>query len=193
MFRRHRASKLGSRKGSGNLLSAGAYCSRRPTCTVNASLQMGHDLRCHVEYTGQVKHKTDEAAQRPIRADERAKLQVDLARDHCPSRLHSERLRQMDPKVFASGNMTGVGEDGTVFKQISYEGRRRLQSDRDLITSLLTKEETTLKSYIRQVSVRPMYVVAFTIAGVRLFHELAKTVPLQWDATGSVAWREGKK
>ncbi|PIK50716.1 hypothetical protein BSL78_12402 [Apostichopus japonicus] len=111
----------------------------------------------------------------------------------CPSRLHTERLGKLDEHTLASGNLTGVCVDGSVFKQISYEGRRQLQSDKDLLTSLLLKKQDSLNNYIRQISASPSYVVSFTDAGVRLFHELAKTVPLHWDATGSVTWKDGNK
>ncbi|KAJ8017929.1 Ubiquitin carboxyl-terminal hydrolase 36 [Holothuria leucospilota] len=193
MFKRHRVSRKGSRKTSGDLFTAHAYCSRKPTCTVSATLAMGYNLKCRVCYSGRVKHKTDETSQRPVRADERKDLQDELWSSHCPSRVHTERLGKLDPHVLASGNLTGVGTDGSVFKQISYEGRRRLQSDKELLTSLLLKEQGNLKDYIRQISASPSYVVTFTDAGVRLFHELAKTVPLHWDATGSVAWKHGGK
>lgn len=193
MFKRHRVSKKGSRKISGDIFSAYAYCSRRPTCSVSARLSMASNLKCMVFYTGCVKHETDETSQRPVRADERKTLQNELWKSHCPSRLHTERLGKLDEHTLASGNLTGVCVDGSVFKQISYEGRRQLQSDKDLLTSLLLKKQDSLNNYIRQISASPSYVVSFTDAGVRLFHELAKTVPLHWDATGSVTWKDGNK
>ncbi|PIK60773.1 hypothetical protein BSL78_02337 [Apostichopus japonicus] len=189
MFKRHRVAKQCSRKTSSIIFSASAYCCRRPTCNVSATLSMDENLICSVQYYGRVKHTTNETAQRPIRAEERLKLQNELWNNHCPSRKNMENLKEMDDSVFASGNLTGVGADSSTFKQISYEGRRRLQSDKDLITSLLVKEKLNLKNYIRQISAVPSYVITFTDAGVRLFHEMAPTVPLHWDATGSVAWK----
>ncbi|XP_071819589.1 uncharacterized protein [Apostichopus japonicus] len=193
MFRRHRVSKKNSRKQPQHLFKAEAYCSRKPDCPVSATLYVDCDLVCHVHYTGRIKHRTTETSQRPIRAEDREVLRDELWKEHCPSRMHTEKLRQMEPDVFDSGNITGVGVDGNVFRQIGYEGRRRLQSDRDITTSLQLKQQTTLSGYIRQITVSPSYVIAFTEAGVRLFHDLAAAVPIHWDATGSVAWKEGSK
>ncbi|XP_031575226.1 uncharacterized protein LOC116308859 [Actinia tenebrosa] len=139
-----------------------------------------------------------------FKAPRREQLKTELEAN-TPSRFYHQHLANLEPQVFGSGNRDGVGSIG-VLRKISAEAKTKHEIDRDLITSLLRLKQTLrqqdvtkaeaigtnhakgrkILGYVQYVSLDPFTIMLWTEAGVRLWHDLASTTTIHWDATGSL-------
>ena len=160
---------------------------------------MTNNMTVNVEFTGTVCHKISEAHSRPIRGTERALLQNDFSHGLKPLKKYLEVFDKTDINKIVSGNFDGLGLDTRVFCKISSESHSRHRADNVCINSLQVimnnmKSESGY-GFIQKISAVPFYILFWSLEGLKLYHKLAHSLPLFWDATGNVVRRgeDGKQ
>ena len=146
-----------------------------------------------------ISHSKDERRARFIKGETRQMLMDELKRCK-PSSLQHQRLLQLPPEAFKSGRRDGVGVSSSVL-QVSSEALHRDDLDDNICILLLLLREkhlqeekeatqvlpnSLLPGYIQRVHAFPFSVTCYTEAGIRLFHSMAKTSVLYFDATGTL-------
>ena len=173
------------------LFTAKAVC-QFVDCSVVLKLSMTCDLTVSVLYTGDISHCISECRSRPIRKAERDLLKVDFKNGVKPLNLYFEVFADKDVKTLVAGNFEGLGASPHVFRQIASESRHN-RSDSNCFTSLLSimnkMKENNDYGFIHKNSLKPCYILYWSIEGLKLNHKLTSAQPLFWDATGSVVRR----
>ena len=177
--------------------SAKAKC-KFNTCPVILELSMTELLTVNVTFSGNVCHSISEAHCRPIAGTERVRLRSDFSKGVKPLKRYLDIFNEADINKLVSGNFDGLGVGKNVFGQIASESRQH-RADTICIDSLqeimYQMKSDNDYGFIQKISANPFYILYWSLEGLKLFHKLAKNLPLFWDATGKVVRRgqDGKQ
>lgn len=158
-----------------------------------------------ITFSGYVKHDVTLPKAKRITGKERSDIMVDAWKTNDnPSKLHRDRLLDIDADSFSAGNRTGAGVTHGTMKGIKSEAKRKYQSDNNLAKSLYElqvsisteDEESAVKlghtfrkffGYIETCNItQELNIVLFNEASVRLYHELSQHDIIYIDATGKL-------
>ena len=90
-----------------------------------------------ITFSGDVKHDVTLPKAKRITGKERSDIMVDAWKTNDnPSKLHRDRLLDIDADSFSAGNRTGAGVTHGTMKGIKSEAKRKYQSDNNLAKSL---------------------------------------------------------
>ena len=140
-----------------------------------------------------MKHLLVERKSRHIRGQFRQQLREEL--DHqSPSTLHNKLYCSLSKQEIQSGKRDKVGSSVQTIEKISSESNLQKRCHFDVVTSLsLLREQqlklstgTKVKGYVQQIYAHPFAVMCYTEEGIRMYHHLAKTHCLYFDATGTI-------
>lgn len=169
-------------------------------CKYHATLQYGGCL--NIDYTGNLIHLKEELHSRPIRDVRRRQMQALTSLGVTPGSLYLQQLSKMSNEEKEAGNRNNVGSSPSVIRKISSEGNIKLRRDDNLEKSLhILKQELSQKifpveqipGYLQEISVDPLRLICFTAGGIATYHHFASTMPLSWDATGSIVVNRQKR
>ena len=141
-FKKHWRKKPNSCKQSFTMFRATAYCTFS-TCELTAILTVSNkditpdNVTMCVVFSENIHHQVGETHARRISSTIRSKLHQWFQNTHiAPSKEYLNRLMNLEPEQYASGNRDDVGCSKAVIRKISSEARLLLQHDRDLVKSL---------------------------------------------------------
>ena len=202
MYQRHHFTKSTNiSKNDGFFMSVAACCTFSScACKYHAKLQNDGHLR--IDYTGNIIHLKNELHGRPVRSVRREELQEFTNFGVTPGSLYLRQLSKMSSEEKEAGNRNNVGSSPSVFRKISSEGNVKLRRDNNLEKSLQNlKNELAQKifpaeqisGYLQEISLDPLRLICFTAGGIAAYHNFVTTMPLSWDATGSIVINRDKK
>lgn len=181
-------------------MSADAQC-KFSTCTCRFHTTITEDGRLQIDYSGTIIHKKGETHARPIRSSRREELQKFTILGATPGAVHLQQLKSMSSANKEAGNRNSVGSSPAVIRKISSEANLKLRRDHDLDKSLreIKIEQAKkifpgeiLSGFLQEISTDPLRLVCFTAGGLAVYHQFASTMPLSWDATGSIVVNHSK-
>lgn len=177
------------------------YC-KFQDCNLTVEISMSRDCKCIVQMGGRVQHSKCESHSRPIKGSDRRNVRNAFSMGVRPMKLYLRRLASKPDHVIQSGNRDDCGNSLHVMQKISSEARSCDRDSMDELRSLISKMEIqrnkinsggTVPGFIQQKSVHPLYIICFTEAGIRVWHDLCKRDVVFWDATGGCIHRTGSK
>lgn len=175
------------------IMTCDGYCTFS-SCSVKVRVEVMSQQKesgkfiANIEYDSKPLHHCEEAHSRQIKASYRSRLRSNFATTRIPpSRMYHQKLSKLSETEYVGGNRDGIGSRD-VLKKVSGEARHIDEMHFDLTTSLemMAKQEEEDTKYIRCIQVLPFTVILFNEAGIALYHELAPTVTMFCDATGSI-------
>ncbi|KAJ8018682.1 Sentrin-specific protease 2 [Holothuria leucospilota] len=177
------------------------YCKFKD-CKLIVEISMSSDCKCIVRMGGRVQHSKFESHSRPVRGADRRNARNVLGMGVKPMKLYMKRLASKQDHVIQSGNRDDCGNSLHVMQKISSEARSCDRDGKDELMSLISKMKSQrdkinsdgrVPGFIQQISVHPFYIICFTEAGIRVWHDLCKKDVVFWDATGGCVRRTGSK
>ncbi|CAG2251452.1 unnamed protein product [Mytilus edulis] len=195
MFRWHRVSvaRIRARQKCAPLFSGEAECKFKD-CKNICKFSMNQNNRVHLKMNSTVKHRMSE---NHSRGETREKLKTIFKEGQKPYKHFLQRMKDTAKDVKIAGNFSNTGNTPRTFQQISSESRYKNKLDKSEFESLVklsSQMETEITSkhspgFIQHVSILPPYIMYWTETGIRIWHDLAKSSVVHWDATGGLLSR----
>ena len=199
--RRHFTSRTKIGDTAQFFMSVDAHC-KFDTCKCRFYGILTENGRLQVDYFGKIEHETGETHARPIRGSRREELQQFTTLGAAPGALRLQQLKSLSDANKEAGNRNSVGSSPSVIRKISSEGNIKYRRDPDVEKSLheLKIEQAkkifpgeAIPGYIQEISTDPLRLVCFTAGGIAAYHQFAPSMPLSWDATGSIVINRDKR
>ncbi|CAF1324255.1 unnamed protein product [Adineta steineri] len=204
MYTYHHFSTAKSTKSSSEkqfTMSANAACKHsKCTCSYHAEVHSNGEIT--FEFKGKICHSPSEQRSRPYRGSNRRAIAEKLNFGLSPDQVRLKQLGLLSENNRKFGNFNLAGSSPDVFRKIHSESKTSLMLDKDLPTSLEKVKEKLAKDvhpgknipgYLQTISIDPLRLTLFTVAGLCLWKLVGSKVPVSWDATGGIVMSRGKR
>ena len=200
MFKNHKVSvaKKRSKMKKTPIFRGEGECKFRD-CKNKCKFSMDGNYLVNVEISSKVKHYMLESHERPVRGNLRQITRKLFEHGQKPYKHYLKKCQDTPTDVKIAGNFSNFGNTTRTFQQIASESRYQNRLDPEEFESLcklrvrMEKEIEGQKNsgFIQDIAIWPPYVTYWSENGIRIWHDVARSGIVYWDATGSILSQQG--